>query len=313
MQNVQLEFSNKFVLNSLVKVKKLIGVFSDSESSSNGGITLINEIDKLLGLTQTGSKYLTDDRCTVRSKNSFYQFLKSRVMAISCGHEDVNDLNRLRHDSALKESIGIDPACEYGLPSQPTTSKFESLFSDKQVQKFSLCLPEVYTAHSYRKPPKKFILDLDETFMPYYGNQQGSVFTGYEQAYGYKPLFVNDIKLGCVVAIIERPATTISRKEINTLFRPILKKIREALPDVEIVLRGDSHRGKDDFLTMCEKTEGVTYITGLPEYKCLGQNEDVQKTVRRCIGQFERKEAKYKVGKPKLEIRDYCEFSYNSD
>ena len=40
MQNEQLEFSNKFVINSLVKGKKLIGVFSDSETSSNGGVTL---------------------------------------------------------------------------------------------------------------------------------------------------------------------------------------------------------------------------------------------------------------------------------
>ena len=148
--------------------------------------------------------------------------------------------------------------------------------------------------------------------MPCYGNQQGSVFTGYEQAYGYKPLFVIDIKLGCVVAIIERPAQTISGKEINTLFEPIFQKIREAWPDVEIVLRGDSHYGKDDFLTWCEKTEGVTYITGLPGYKHLSQNEEVQKTVTRCIERFERKEAKLKVGKPKPEVRDYCEFSYKA-
>ena len=312
MQNVHDFRKRKFKVKSRLPGKDFVGEFSSLTMSSDGGMILLNEIEEENNFIKLASTCILDGRKKGRSIYSLEQILKSRVFAIACGYEDVNDLTTLRHDCMIKESIGIDPSSEQGIPSQPTASRFENSFKTKEeVAEFALALPKLYTQSAYKNPPKKVILDLDETFLACHGSQQDALFSGYEHSYGYKPLFVIDTKIGCVLAISERPARTLSGKEVKKLFEPVFKEIRKAWPSVEIVVRGDGHYGRDEFLTWCEETEGVSFITGFTKNSKLMTHKEVERTIERASQKLLRIEEKEKNKDMKTkEVREYCTFNY---
>ena len=303
-------------LKSRVKGKKLQCQFNQELLSSDGGIALFNEIEERSQIIKTASKFIKDDRVQGRSKFSIEQMLKSRIYPIGCGYEDANDLMPLKHDCVFKESLGINPISEQGLPSQPTASRFENSFKTREeVAQFSLVLPHIYTRLAYKKPPRQITLDLDETFMPCHGTQQDSLFSGHESKYGYKPLFVIDAFINCALGLSDRAARTLSGKEIKELFEPIYNELRKAWPEVKIVLRGDSHYGRDEFLKWCEETEGVTYITGFTRNNRLETHPAVEKAKARNVRKFLRIEEKEKNSNKKktTEVREHCTFRYSAE
>lgn len=312
MQNVHDFDKRKFKVKSRLPGKHFTGEFSSLTMSSDGGLILLNEIEEENNFIKLASTCILDRRKKGRSKYSLEQILKSSVFAIACGYEDRNDLTKLRHDCMIKETIGIDPSSEKGIPSQPTASRFENSFKTKEeVAEFSLALPRVYTQSAYKKPPKKVILDLDETFLTCHGSQQDALFSGYEKSYGYKPLFVIDSEIGCVLAISERPARTLSGREVKELFEPVFKVLREAWPTVEIVVRGDGHYGRDELLTWCEETEGVSYVTGFTKNNILMTHKEVERTIQRASRKLLRIEEQEKnIDKKTKEVREYCTFNY---
>ena len=315
MQNVYDSRKRKFRLKSRIKGKEFLGEFSGLDMSSDGGMILLNEIEEENKFIKLASKCIPDGRKKGRSSYSTGQILKARVFAIACGYEDGNDLTKLQHDCMLKESIGIDPTASQGIPSQPTVCRFEnSLTTKEDVAKFSLALPKIYTERAYKRPPKKIVLDLDETFLPCHGTQQDALFSGYEKSFGYKPLYVMDIKIGCVLGISERPARTLSGQEVKDLFEPVYKIIRKAWPKVKIVIRGDCHYGRDEFLKWCEKTEGVSYVTGFTKNNILMTHDEVARTIERASQELLRIEEEEKNKERKTtEVRDYCTFNYAAE
>ena len=315
MQNVHNFDKRKFALKSRIPGKGFLGEFSSLDMSSDGGMILLNEIEEKNKFIKLASKCITDGRKKARSSFSTEQILKSRVFAIACGYEDGNDLTKLQHDCMLKESIGIDPTESQGIPSQSTVCRFENSFlTKKDVAKFSLALPKIYTKRAYKRPPKKIVLDLDETFLPCHGTQQDALFSGYEKKFGYKPLYVMDIKIGCVLGISERPARTLSGQEVKELFEPVYKVLRRAWPKVQIVVRGDCHYGRDEFLKWCEKTEGVSYVTGFTKNNILVTHPEVERTIERASQKLLRIEEEEKNNERKTtEVRDYCTFNYAAE
>ena len=317
MNNAQILKKAYLTAKSRVESKQLRYEFSDSSLSSNGGVALFNEIEERSKIIKMASEFIEDKRVKGRSKYTVEQFLKSRIYPICSGYEDVNDLTSLRHDCIFKESLGIDPTSEIGLPSQPSISRFENSFEKKtKLAKFSLVLPYIYTKLAYKTPPKKVILDLDETFMPCHGYQQDSLLSGHESKYGYKPLFVIDVNISCTLAISDRPAKTLSGLEVKELFEPIFKQIRIDWPNTEIVIRGDSHYGRNELLKWCEETEGVSYITGFPSNKRLVNHEKVVEATKQIEQKFLRVEEKEKDKKEEektTQLTDYCTFKYKAE
>lgn len=58
--------------------------------------------------------------------HSVASILPARVLPIACGHEDGNDLDRLRGDPAFKLACGRLPDSGVDLCSQPTVSRWEN-------------------------------------------------------------------------------------------------------------------------------------------------------------------------------------------
>jgi Transposase DDE domain group 1 len=84
------------------------------------------------------------------------------------------------------------------------------------------------------------VLDVDDTFDAAHGGQQLRLFNAYYDEYGFQPIVVFDGD-GLLVGAVLRPARRPDGREIVTLLRRLIARIRSHWPRVEILLRGDSH------------------------------------------------------------------------
>jgi hypothetical protein len=76
--------------------KKLTVDFEGGSQSSDGGLLLLREAERELGICERFAGSLTDRRDPTRIEHSLVEMIKTRSLAICCGYEDGNDLDRLR-------------------------------------------------------------------------------------------------------------------------------------------------------------------------------------------------------------------------
>ena len=105
------------------------------------------------------------------------------------------------------------------------------------------------------------VLDFDATDDPLHGRQEGRFFHGYYDAYCYLPLFCfcGDVCLWAQLRTSERDG---SDGTVEALEK-IIAAIRERLPQVKIIVRGDSGFCRDAILAWCEAQRDVFYCIGL--------------------------------------------------
>ncbi|MFQ5626916.1 MAG: transposase, partial [Methyloligellaceae bacterium] len=90
--------------------RRVVADFSGGEITSNGGVVLVRQADRLLGLTASVARRLIDARRKGKVEHGFTAMLRQRVFALALGYEDVNDHADLRHDLALQTAAERDRA-----------------------------------------------------------------------------------------------------------------------------------------------------------------------------------------------------------
>ena len=78
--------------------------------------------------------------------------------------------------------------------------------------------------------------------------------------YGFQPIVVFDGD-GSFVTTVSRPAKRPKGSEIRAFLRRLVRTIRATWPQVEILLRADSHYACPEVLDWCE-ANGIDYILG---------------------------------------------------
>jgi hypothetical protein len=106
--------------------KTITATFDGGKLSSNGGVLILREIERKLGLAAVLSRHIPDDRDHTRITHSYSDMMRARMFAIASGHEDCDDLDVLRSDPALKMACGRLPVSGADLMSQPTLSRLEN-------------------------------------------------------------------------------------------------------------------------------------------------------------------------------------------
>ena len=96
--------------------------FSGGDITSNGGVLLLRQADRLSGLTASVARRLIDTRQRGKVEHRFVAMLRQRVYGLALGYEDVNDHAALRHDLALQTAADQ----EHALASPSTLSRFEN-------------------------------------------------------------------------------------------------------------------------------------------------------------------------------------------
>lgn len=91
---------------SPVEAKSRTATFDAGRRSSDGGLVILREIEARLGLAETVSRPLRDDRDPARVRHTYAEMVAARMLMIAAGYEDCDDVDALRGDPALKIAAG---------------------------------------------------------------------------------------------------------------------------------------------------------------------------------------------------------------
>ena len=187
------------------KGRELIANFDGGLITSDGGIIWIAELDKKLGITEKFSKCFRDYRHLSYVEYSINQLLAQRVYGIILGYEDINDHDKLRHDPAWKialERLDFINSPEVALAGKSTINRLEycpETILDQKTSRYHKIDPKFeeiekvfvdFFLESYKKPPKRIVLDMDVTDDQVHGNQEGAFFNTYYNGVCYAPLYI---------------------------------------------------------------------------------------------------------------------------
>ncbi len=244
---------------SPVCTKPLDVRFDGGVMSSDGGLLLFREIEDRLCLADRLAGCLTDPRNPAQIAHPLAEIIRFRMLAIVAGYEDGNDCNTLRHDPIFKMALGRRPEDGPALCSQSTVSRLENLPSRTDLYRMARALVDQYCV-SFPKVPDRIVLDLDDSFDATHGGQQLQLFNAYYDEHGFQPIVIFDGS-GRLVTTVLRPAKRPSGREILTLLKRVIGRLRINWPKVRITLRGDSHYACPEVMDYCE-AEKHRYIFG---------------------------------------------------
>lgn len=238
-----------------VKNRKVEVQFNGGDITSDGGVMLLREIDRELSLTKEAAKLIKDPRQPKKITHSILSMLRQRIYGIALGYEDVNDHDSLRHDIGIQSALEIDKKGS----SSPTLCRFEKYANRKAIVGFHRILLDRFVA-SFKKPPKKLILDFDATDNPVHGKQEGRFFHGYYDHYCFLPLYVFCGKQLLVSYL--RPSNQDAAKHAWSILALLVKALRRQWPEVKIIFRADSGFCRHRIFNWCERHQ-VGYIVGI--------------------------------------------------
>jgi hypothetical protein len=168
-----------------VKKRSVTASFSGGEVTSDGGILLLRQADRQLGLTRALARVLPDPRDPDRIQHPLLTFLRQRVYGLCLGYEDLNDHDHLRKDLAWQTAAERDEA----LASSPTLCRWENRADRKVAWAMQEIIIQQFIA-SFVQAPTELILDFDSTDDRVHGRQEGRFFHGYYGNYCFLPLYV---------------------------------------------------------------------------------------------------------------------------
>lgn len=168
--------------------------------------------DRQLGLSAALTAWVRDKRQSGKVEHTIHQMLRQRIFGLACGYADTNDAARLTDDPVHKLLVGLNPAGEEKLASQPTLCRFENAFGGKELLRYGEALADTVLGRQRRRLKKgvrKITLDVDATDDPTHGQQQLSFFNGHYHHSCYLPLlcFVtfNDEREQFLLAAVLQP------------------------------------------------------------------------------------------------------------
>ncbi|MGH6928704.1 MAG: IS1380 family transposase [Dongiaceae bacterium] len=269
---------------SPVDGKQVQVAFDGGLQSSDGGVLLLREVDRRLGLAERLAGCIPDWRDPESISHGIAEMLRFRMFAIAAGYEDADDCDALRSDPIFKLAVGRGPETGEDLCSQPTMSRLENRVSWRTLIGLQAALIDQFCA-SWAKVPARIVLDIDDTWDAVHGGQQLAFFNAHYDGYGFLPVHIYEATSGKLVAAILRPGKTPSGQEVRTILKHVIRRLRNHWPKVEILVRGDGHYGRPEAMDWCEDA-GIFYAFGLGTNAALAAraaplNEDV--AVRRAL------------------------------
>src|SRR3954471_18843927 len=262
--------------------RQVLADFDGGDISSDGGALLLRETERLTGVIRQFAACFTDHRNPDLTEHSAEDLIAQRVYALALGYEDLNDHDDLRRDPLLATVVGkADPTGKdrrrprdrgKALAGKSTLNRLElsptGADADTRYKKIPCRIHDVerlfvtlfLQAHS--RPPERVVLDLDATDDPIHGHQFGRFFHGYYKNFCYLPLYIfcGDHLLCARLRPADIDAAAGSVKQLKR----IVAQIREAWPEVKIVIRADSGFCREPIMSWCE-ANGVDYVLGLAQ------------------------------------------------
>jgi len=257
--------------------RQIVADFHGGDLTSDGGLPLLREVDRKIGLIDAVNDAIHDPRFQPLVVHDQRTLLAQRIFAIAAGYEDLNDHQALRNDTLLAALTDRQLKCgqkeEDPLSSPPTLCRLENRITRGDLVRMSKVLVEQFIA-SHATPPEELVLDFDATDDAVHGNQEGRFFHGYYDHYCFLPLYVT-CGQQLLVAYL-RPANIDGAKHSRAVLKLLVTRFRRVWPNVKIIFRADSGFCRWRMMRWCDRN-GVDYIMGL------AKNDVLKRLARRSM------------------------------
>jgi len=261
--------------------------FGGSRISSDGGALLLREVDSRTGIIARAAACFQDHRHPSFIEHPLEVLVRQRVFGQCLGYEDLNDHDALQRDGLFALCAGQSDL--HGEQRRFEADQGKAIGSSSTLNRLELALPEPggetpqidryhritfdpeagenlfidHFAASYRRAPKRIILDLDATDDQVHGGQEGRHFMRYYDHYCYLSLYIfsGDHLLWAQLRTADQPGYAGSLAAVAR----IITRLREQHGwwKTKFVVRGDSGFSTDDLMDWCERTPRVWYVLGL--------------------------------------------------
>ncbi len=235
--------------------RKIDVSFNGGDITSNGGVQLLRLADERTGLIKAAARAIGDSRRTKSCTHDLESLVRQRVYGISLGYEDLNDHEALRADLALQTALSRDES----LASPSTLCRLENRANRNTAVALHKVLIDNFIA-SYKQAPRRLILDVDATDDRVHGDQEGRFFHGYYDHYCFLPLYVFCGDQLWVSYL--RSSKIDGAKHSWAILALLIKRLRQAWPKVEILVRADSGFCRWRMLRWFAR-HGVDYVIGI--------------------------------------------------
>jgi hypothetical protein len=278
--------------------RQVHAAFDGGRLTSDAGVLVLAEVERRLGIAARLARCLADPRAPDRVRHTIIEMIRFRVLLIAAGYPDADDCDALRADPAFKMAVGRLPETGADLCSQPTMSRLENLPGLVALKRMMAAMVELF-CDSFEQVPRRVVLDIDDTCDPVHGRQQLALFHAHHGERCFFPIHVYEAATGKPVAVILRPGKSPDGAEVALVLRHVIRRIRARWPKVDVLVRGDSHYGRPEAMSWCER-ERVSYVLGLAGNKALlGRVADLAEDA--AVGRVKGEAAK---------VRRYGEFAY---
>lgn len=262
--------------------RQILADFNGGDITSDGGALLLRKTEQLTAIIQQFAACFTDHRNPDLIEHPLNDLVAQRVYALALGYDDLNDHDDLRRDPLLAAVVGKDDPTGKArerprdrgkaLAGKSTLNRLEltpvGADQDSRYKKITCNTHEVERLlitlflQAHHQPPAEIVLDIDATDDPIHGHQLGRFFHGYYKRYCYLPLdiFCGDHLLCARLRPSDIDASAGSVKQLQR----IVARIRQAWPDVKIIVRADSGFCREPIMSWCE-SNGVDYLFGLAQ------------------------------------------------
>ena len=262
--------------------RSVVGDFDGGTLTSDAGGLLLREIDLATGIIDGFTACFDDSRNQESVEHPLRQLVAQRVFGICLGYEDLNDHEQLRYDPMIAtlcnrvDVTGADREREEdrgkALAGKSTLQRFESSgstidpksrykkisYDEDQGERFFV--DHFLRSYHNGKRPQEIVLDLDATDDRLHGKQEGRFYHGFYKSYCYLPLYIFCDEY--LLAAKLRSSDIDAALGADTELERIVEQIRDAWPDVKIIVRGDSGFCREWLMSWCEEHR-VEYLFGV--------------------------------------------------
>ncbi len=283
-----------------VSPKPVVATFDAEGQSSDGGVILLQHLDRGLNLTEGLGQHLLDERDSTRIKHPYLDLFRQRVYGIALGYSDCNDSERIGRDPCLKMACGRSPlADDEDLGSQPTLSRFENAQTARAMVHMQRDLESRVIKRLSRrgKKSKRVTIDLDPSCDPTHGQQHFAFFHGHYDTWCYLPQFgflsLDDEPEQYLFHARLRPGNVRCYRGAIPLLRRVVPQLRDRFPRAKIRVRLDGGFASPLLLDVLDELK-VQYIVGMKSNSVLNARaEPLMETVRARTEESEETETEF--------------------
>lgn len=273
----QLQLTQPMMFEAL-GARAVVADFNGGTLSTEGGVLLLRQMDRGLGLSRELASCFQDTRDQRWVDHSVPQLVAQRIYGLALGYEDLNDHEQLRRDPLLAaaceklDPLGLDrvlPTFRGVALAAPSTLNRMELSNNKTTrchklahapEKIEACLLKM-GVRCLPRDAREVVLDLDAMGHLVHGLQEGRHFSAYYGDYCYLPLYVfaGDVPLWAQL----RTSAEDGAAGVVPALTKIVAAIRARCPEIRIVVRGDSGFAREEIMVWCEAQSEVYYCLGL--------------------------------------------------